>query len=153
VEVKLRQMKKDGAYRGKYSSLTHFFGYEGRAAFPGNFDANYCYALGYTAFVLISGGLNGYLSSVRNLTAPSAEWIPGGVPLTSMMNIEKRKGEDKPVIEKALVRLDDAPFRTFAASRPTWELTTSFVFPGAIQYYGPPDVCDAPPKTLLVEKK
>jgi pyrophosphate--fructose-6-phosphate 1-phosphotransferase len=152
VEEKLRHMKKEGAYKGKYAYLTHFFGYEGRAAFPSNFDANYCYALGYTAFVLISGGLSGYIASVQNLTSSSDKWIPGGVPLTSMMHIEKRKGLDKPVIEKALVRLDDAPFRTFASFRPAWEVDTSYVYPGAIQYFGPPDVCDMPPKTLLLEQ-
>lgn len=153
VEKKLIAMKKAGSYSGSFSSLGHFFGYEGRCAFPSNFDADYCYALGFSAFVLIAGGLSGYLSSVRNLTAPAAEWIAGGVPLTMMMNMEQRHGSKKPVIRKALVELDGEPFKALAANRAEWARTTSFLYPGAIQYYGPTEVCDQPTKTLKLEHK
>jgi len=152
VESRLKDMKKAGTYVGKFSSYNHFFGYEGRCAFPSNFDADYCYSLGFTAFVLIAGGLTGYLSSVRNLTAPAKNWIAGGVPLTMMMNMEQRHGSQKPVIKKALVELDGKPFKAFAASRDEWALTTSFVFPGAIQYYGSDEVCNQPTETLLLER-
>lgn len=152
VESRLKDMKKAGTYVGKFSSYHHFFGYEGRCAFPSNFDADYCYSLGFTAFVLIAGGLTGYLSSVRNLTAPAKNWIAGGVPLTMMMNMEQRHGSQKPVIKKALVELDGKPFKAFADSRDEWALTTSFVFPGAIQYYGSDEVCNQPTETLLLER-
>ncbi|OHE72361.1 MAG: diphosphate--fructose-6-phosphate 1-phosphotransferase, partial [Treponema sp. GWB1_62_6] len=151
VEAKLAGMKKAGAYVGKFSALAHFFGYEGRCAFPSNFDADYCYALGFSAFLLIAAGLTGYISSVRNLVAPAAQWLAGGVPLTMMMNMEQRHGSKKPVIRKALVELDGAPFRTFAAKRAEWAVKTSFLYPGAIQYYGPTEVCDQPTKTLKLE--
>jgi pyrophosphate--fructose-6-phosphate 1-phosphotransferase len=151
VEKRLEKLKQEGIYKGKFSALGHFFGYEGRCAFPSNFDADYCYALGFSAFVLIASGLTGYLSSVKNLTAPAAEWKAGGVPLTMMMNMEQRHGAKKPVIKKALVELEGAPFRAFDAARDTWAVKTCFLFPGAIQYYGPPEVCDQPAKTLLLE--
>jgi pyrophosphate--fructose-6-phosphate 1-phosphotransferase len=151
VEQKLKEMKKVGTYVGSFSSQGHFFGYEGRCAFPSNFDADYCYSLGFSAFVLIASGLTGYLSSVKNLSKPAAEWTAGGVPLTMMMNMEQRHGSKKPVIKKALVELDDTPFRTFAANRETWAVKTSFLFPGAIQYYGPSEICDQPTKTLKLE--
>ncbi len=151
VEQKLAEMKKNGAYTGKFSALAHFFGYEGRCAFPSNFDADYCYALGFSAFVLIASGMSGYISSVRNLIAPASQWIAGGVPLTMMMNMEQRHGSKKPVIRKALVELDGKPFKTFAAKRAEWAVKTSFLFPGAIQYYGPTEVCDQPTATLLLE--
>jgi pyrophosphate--fructose-6-phosphate 1-phosphotransferase len=151
VEKKLSELKKAGTYGGKFSALGHFFGYEGRCAFPSNFDADYCYTLGFGAFVLIASGLTGYLSGVRNLTAPADRWIAGGAPLTMMMNLERRHGSQKPVIKKALVDLAGAPFKTLAAARDTWAVKTSFVFPGAIQYYGPPEVCDRPTKTLELE--
>jgi pyrophosphate--fructose-6-phosphate 1-phosphotransferase len=147
----LAELKKSGVYKGKFTTQHHFFGYEGRCAFPSNFDADYCYSLGASAFVLIAEGMSGYLASVRNLTAPAAEWIAGGVPLTMMMNMEQRHGVKKPVIKKALVELDGAPFRAFAAERETWAVKTSFLFPGAIQYYGPTEVCDMPTKTLKLE--
>ncbi len=153
VEAKLKDMKKAGTYNGKFSALHHFFGYEGRCAFPSNFDADYCYSLGFTAFLLIAGGLTGYLSSVRNLTAPAKEWIAGGVPLTMMMNMEQRHGSLKPVIRKALVELDGKPFKEFAKNRDEWAIKTSFTFPGAIQYYGPDEVCNQPTKTLQLERK
>ncbi|MCL2763185.1 MAG: diphosphate--fructose-6-phosphate 1-phosphotransferase [Treponema sp.] len=153
VEKRLRALKAENAYKGKFNALAHFFGYEGRCAFPSNFDADYCYALGYSAFVLIASGLTGYLSSVRNLTAPANEWIAGGVPLTMMMNIERRHGEEKPVIKKALVALDGAPFKTFKSKRATWAVDTCFRVPGAIQYFGPPEVCDQPTVTLKLEKR
>ncbi len=152
VETKLAAMKKAGTYKGSFSSYNHFFGYEGRCAFPSNFDADYCYSLGYTAFILIANGLTGYLSSVRNLTAPAKEWIAGGVPLTMMMNMEQRHGSKKPVIRKALVELDGKPFKTLAKNRPVWEVKTSYTFPGAIQYYGPDEVCNEPTQTLLLER-
>jgi len=151
VEQKLAALKKSGAYTGKFSALAHFFGYEGRCAFPSNFDADYCYSLGFSAFVLIASGMSGYISSVRNLVAPASQWIAGGVPLTMMMNMEQRHGSKKPVIRKALVELDGKPFRTFAAKRAEWAVKTSFLFPGAIQYYGPSEVCDQPTATLLLE--
>jgi pyrophosphate--fructose-6-phosphate 1-phosphotransferase len=151
VDKKLQLLKKDGLYRGKFSPLGHFFGYEGRCAFPSNFDADYCYSLGFSAFVLIASGLSGYLSSVRNLCAPAGEWIAGGVPLTMMMNMEQRHGAKKPVIKKALVELDGKPFRAFDAMRDTWAVKTCFLFPGAIQYFGPSEVCDDTTATLKLE--
>ncbi|MDR0450623.1 MAG: diphosphate--fructose-6-phosphate 1-phosphotransferase [Treponema sp.] len=151
VEKKLHMLKEQNLYKGKFSALGHFFGYEGRCAFPSNFDADYCYSLGFSAFVLIASGLTGYLSSVRNLTAPANEWIAGGVPLTMMMNMEQRHGSKKPVIKKALVELDKAPFKTFDAARDIWAVKTSFLFPGAIQYFGPPEVSDLTTKTLKLE--
>ncbi len=152
VESKLKAMKKAGTYKGKFSAYNHFFGYEGRCAFPSNFDADYCYALGFTAFILVAGGLTGYLSSVRNLTAPAKEWIAGGVPLTMMMNMEQRHGSKKPVIRKALVELEGKPFKAFAKSRDEWAVKTSYLFPGAIQYYGPDEVCNQGTATLLLER-
>jgi pyrophosphate--fructose-6-phosphate 1-phosphotransferase len=151
VKKRLGEMKKAGAYGGKFSALGHFFGYEGRCAFPSNFDADYCYSLGLNAFVLIAAGLTGYLSSVRNLTSAVDQWIAGGVPLTMMMNMEHRKGIKVPVIKKALVDLEGSPFKTFASVRDTWAVKTSFVYPGPIQYFGPPEICDQPTKTLLLE--
>ncbi|MDR2741493.1 MAG: diphosphate--fructose-6-phosphate 1-phosphotransferase [Treponema sp.] len=153
TEKRLGELKAAGKYKGKFSALGHFFGYEGRCAFPSNFDADYCYALGFSAFVLIASGLTGYLSSVRNLTAPADQWIAGGVPLTMMMNMEQRHGSMKPVIRKALVDLDGEPFKAFASVRDAWAVETSFLFPGAIQYFGPPEVCDQPAKTLKLEHK
>jgi pyrophosphate--fructose-6-phosphate 1-phosphotransferase len=153
VEKQLAKLKQNGSYNGKFSALAHFFGYEGRCAFPSNFDADYCYSLGFTAFVLIACGLTGYISSVRNLTASTDEWIAGGIPLTMMMNMEKRHGASKPVIKKALVELDGKPFRAFAEKRETWAVETCYLFPGAVQYFGPHEVCDQPTKTLLLERK
>jgi pyrophosphate--fructose-6-phosphate 1-phosphotransferase len=153
VGKNLEKRRAAGTYTSKFTALGHFFGYEGRCAFPSNFDSDYCYSLGYSAFVLIASGLTGYISSVKNLVAPAGKWIAGGVPLTMMMNIEHRHGTDKPVIKKALVELDGKPFKTFAAARDTWAVKTSFLFPGSIQYYGPPEVCDQPTKTLILEKQ
>ncbi len=152
VRDKLSQMKKAGTYNGKYSALHHFFGYEGRDAFPSNFDADYCYSLGYNAFMLIQYGYNGYLSKVSNLSKPAEEWIAGGMPITKMMNIERRNGEDKPVIRKALVELDGKPFRYFEANREKWASETCYKYPGAIQYFGPAAVCDLTTVTLALEK-
>ena len=152
VAKRLATMKGEGSYVGKFSAINHFFGYEGRCAIPSNFDADYCYSLGYTASVLISEGKTGYMSSVRNLTAPADQWIAGGVPITMMMNMERRHGSMKPVIQKALVRLDGEPFKYFAAHRASWaDVHTSFIYPGPIQYYGPTEVCDQPTKTLQLE--
>jgi pyrophosphate--fructose-6-phosphate 1-phosphotransferase len=153
VEKRLSRLQQQGLYTGKFSALGHFFGYEGRAAFPSNFDANYGYSLGLTAFVLIASGLTGYMACVKNLTAPAEEWIPGGVPLTMMMHLEQRHGSQKPVIQKALVDLESLPFKTFAAARDTWACTTSFRFPGGIQYFGPPELCDRPPRILELEQQ
>jgi pyrophosphate--fructose-6-phosphate 1-phosphotransferase len=153
VEKKLAALKKEGIYKGKFSALAHFFGYEGRCAFPSNFDADYCYSLGFSAFVLIASGLTGYLSSVRNLTAPAEQWIAGGIPLTMLMNMEHRHGHKKPVIKKALVELEGEPFKAFDAVRDTWAVKTSYLFPGAIQYFGPPEICDEPTKTLRLEHR
>lgn len=139
-------------FTGKFNALHHFFGYEGRCAFPSNFDADYCYSLGYNAFMLIQYGYNGYLSKVSNLSKPAEEWIAGGMPITKMMNIERRNGEDKPVIKKALVELDGKPFKFFEANRDTWAVETAYTYPGAIQYYGPTEVCDLTTRTLALEK-
>ena len=152
VGDKLKARKEAGTYTGKYATQTHFFGYEGRCAFPSNFDADYCYSLGYNAFMLIQYGYNGYLSKVSNLSKPAEEWIAGGMPITKMMNIERRHGEDKPVIRKALVELDGKPFQYFAAHRDEWAENTCYTFPGAIQYYGPAEVCDLTTRTLALEK-
>ena len=151
VKDNLAARKAAGTYKGKFSALHHFLGYEGRCAFPSNFDSDYCYSLGYNAFMLIQYGYNGYLSKVSNLSAPANEWVAGGMPITKMMNIERRHGEDKPVIKKALVELDGAPFKYFEAHREEWAENTCFVYPGAIQYYGPAEVCDATTKTLALE--
>ena len=139
-------------FTGKFNALHHFFGYEGRCAFPSNFDADYCYSLGYNAFMLIQYGYNGYLSKVSNLSKPAEEWVAGGMPITKMMNIERRNGEDKPVIKKALVELDGKPFKFFEANRDTWAVETAYTYPGAIQYYGPAEVCDLTTRTLALEK-
>ena len=152
VATKLAQWKEEGKYVGKFAAQHHFFGYEGRCAAPSNFDADYCYSLGYTASMLIANGKTGYMSSVRNTTAPAEEWIAGGVPITMMMNMERRHGEMKPVIQKALVRLDGAPFKAFAAARESWAKETAYVYPGPIQYFGPTEVCDEPTKTLQLEQ-
>ncbi|MDR2783757.1 MAG: diphosphate--fructose-6-phosphate 1-phosphotransferase, partial [Treponema sp.] len=135
-----------------FGAYGHFFGYEGRCAAPSNFDADYCYSLGYAAFVLIASGLTGYISSVKNLTAPAHEWIVGGVSLAMMMNMEQRHGVKKPVIKKALVELDGKPFKTFAESRGTWAVKTCYQYPGAIQYFGTSEVCDQTTITLRLEK-
>ena len=153
VGKKLAEMKKAGQYVGKFSAQHHFFGYEGRCAAPSNFDADYCYSLGFNASRLIVNGKTGYMSVIRNTTAPASEWIAGGVPITMMMNLEKRNGKMKPVIRKALVELDGAPFKFFAAHRDEWAVNTCFVYPGAIQYWGPSEVCDQPTKTLQLEHK
>lgn len=152
VGDKLKARKEAGTYVGKYSVQTHFFGYEGRCAFPSNFDADYCYSLGYNAFMLIQYGYNGYLSKVSNLSKPAEEWVAGGMPITKMMNIERRHGEDKPVIRKALVELDGRPFKYFEAHRDEWAVNTCYTFPGAIQYYGPAEVCDLTTRTLALEQ-
>ncbi len=152
VKARLDEMKKEGKYVGKFGVQYHFFGYEGRCAAPSNFDADYCYSLGYTAAVLVASGKTGYMSSVRNLTAPAHEWIAGGVPITMMMNMEKRHGHMKPVIQKALVKLDGAPFKYFLSKRGEWAYKTDYVYPGPIQYFGPTEVCDQPTETLKLEK-
>ena len=152
VKDKLAERKAAGTYTGKFSALHHFFGYEGRCAFPSNFDADYCYSLGYNAFMLIQYGYNGYLSKVSNLSKPAEEWVAGGMPITKMMNMERRHGEDKPVIKKALVELDGKPFKYFEAHRDEWAVETAFTFPGAIQYFGPSEVCDLTTRTLALEK-
>ncbi len=152
VKARLDEMKKDGSFVGKFGVQYHFFGYEGRCAAPSNFDADYCYSLGYTAAVLVASGKTGYMSSVRNTTAPASEWIAGGVPITMMMNMEKRHGHMKPVIQKALVKLDGAPFKYFLSKRGEWAYKTAYVYPGPIQYFGPTEVCDQPTETLKLEK-
>ena len=152
VADKLKAMAAEGKYDGKFSPLHHFFGYEGRCAFPSNFDADYCYSLGYNAFMLIQYGYTGYLSKVSNLSKPAEEWVAGGMPITKMMNMERRHGEDKPVIRKALVELDGAPFKYFEAHRAEWAVETAFTYPGAIQYYGPAEVCDITTITLALEQ-
>lgn len=153
VGARLAQMKKEGKYNGKFNSQNHFFGYEGRCAFPSNFDSDYCYSLGYNAFFLVNANLTGYLSSVTNLEKPADQWQAGGIPITMMMNMEQRHGEKKPVIKKALVELDGKPFKYFESNREQWALETCFTFPGAIQYFGPSEVCDQTTMTLALEKK
>jgi pyrophosphate--fructose-6-phosphate 1-phosphotransferase len=153
VKARLGEMKKAGSFGGKFAAITHFFGYEGRCGAPSNFDATYCYALGYNAAVLALNGLTGYLSSIQNLTKPAAQWKAGGVPLTTMMNMERRKGKDKPVIQKALVTLDGSPFAAFAAVRAEWAKSDDYVFPGPIQYFGPAAVTDVPTQTLVLESR
>jgi diphosphate-dependent phosphofructokinase len=153
VGNKLAEWKAAGKYSGKFASQVHFFGYEGRCAAPSNYDADYCYSLGCTASLLIASGRTGYMSSVRNTTAPAEEWIAGGVPITMMMNMERRHGELKPVIQKALVKLDGAPFQYFAENRETWAVNTDFVYPGPIQYFGPSEVADQTTMTLALEQK
>jgi pyrophosphate--fructose-6-phosphate 1-phosphotransferase len=153
VSNRLEEWKAEGKYVGKFATQVHFFGYEGRCAAPSNYDADYCYSLGFTAAGLIASGKTGYMSSVRNTTAPASEWIAGGVPITMMMNMERRHGEIKPVIQKALVKLDGAPFKEFAAHRDTWAVNTDYVYPGPIQYFGPTEVCDQPTMTLKIEQK
>lgn len=152
VKAKLEERRAAGSYKGKFNALHHFFGYEGRCAFPSNFDADYCYSLGYNAFMLIQYGYNGYLSKVSNLSKSADEWVAGGMPITKMMNIERRHGEDKPVIRKALVELDGKPFKFFEAHREQWAKETCYTYPGAIQYYGPAEVCDLTTRTLALEK-
>ena len=152
VRDNLAARKAAGTYKGKFGTQHHFLGYEGRCAFPSNFDADYCYSLGYTAAMLIQYGYTGYLSKVSNLQAPAEEWNAGGMPMTKMMNIERRNGQDKPVIRKALVELDGKPFQYFAAHRDQWAIETCYTFPGAIQYFGPSEVCDQHTITLTLEK-
>ena len=152
VDSRLSEWKEEGRYRGKFATQMHFFGYEGRCAAPSNYDADYCYSLGYAASCLIRAGKTGYMASVRNTTAPAEEWTAGGIPITMMMNMEQRDGVMKPVIRKALVQLDGAPFRAYAAMRDEWAMTTDYVYPGPIQYFGPSEVCDAPTKTLQLEQ-
>jgi len=152
VAKRLAQLKAEGTYTGKFSAINHFFGYEGRCAIPSNFDADYTYSLGIVASILIAEGKTGYMASVRNLTSPADEWVAGGVPITMMMNMERRHGAMKPVIQKALVRLDGEPFKFFAKYRDKWSDDTSdFIYPGPIQYFGPSEVCDLPTRTLLLE--
>ena len=151
VGKRLKDLKAESRYDGKFSAQHHFFGYEGRCADPSNFDADYCYALGYNAACLVNSGVTGYMSSVRNLVKPAVQWIAGGIPITMMMNMERRHGEMKPVIQKALVHLDGAPFRKFASQRDEWAINTCYVYPGPIQYFGPAEVCDQPTMTLRYE--
>lgn len=151
-EARLAEWKKEGKYVGKFAAQHHFFGYEGRCAAPSNFDADYCYALGTSAAQLIANGKTGYMAIVKNTTAPAEQWIAGGVPITMMMNMERRNGEMKPVIRKALVELDGKPFKAFAAQRDKWAKDTCYVYPGPIQYWGPTEVCDQPTKTLALEQ-
>lgn len=152
VRQRLAQLAKEGVYKGKFDFQTHFMGYEGRCAFPTNFDADYCYSLGYAACLLAREGCSGYIASIRNLSSPASEWVPGGIPLVSMMNIERRHGSDKPVIKKALVELDGKPFKTFEAQRAAWAISSDYRLPGSIQYFGPPAVTDVPSLVLQLER-
>ncbi len=151
VAKRLEEMAETGEYAGKFATQHHFFGYEGRCADPSNFDADYTYALGYNAAMLINAGLTGYMSSIRNLTESTENWIAGGIPITMMMNMERRNGQEKPVIKKALVNLNGRPYLKFASMRETLALNTLYQYPGPIQYFGPPEVCDRPSMTLLLE--
>ena len=151
VEARLKDLKSAGTYKGSFAPLPHYFGYEGRCAFPSNFDADYCYTLGFTAALLIREKLTGYICSVRGLTKPAAQWQAGGVPMAQMMNMERRHGKMVPVIKKALVELDSPAFREFEKHRATWAKETSYAFPGAIQYFGPAEVSDTTTITLQLE--
>jgi pyrophosphate--fructose-6-phosphate 1-phosphotransferase len=151
VGKKLTEWKKSGKYLGKFSTQTHFFGYEGRCAAPSNYDADYCYTIGYTAANIIASGKTGYMATVKNTAQASSEWQPCGTPITMMMNMERRHGEMKPVIRKALVKLDGAPFKYFTENRDQWAVNTDYIYPGPIQYFGPSEVCDQPTKTLKLE--
>ena len=153
VDAKLASWAKEGKYKGQFAAQHHFFGYEGRCAAPSNFDADYCYALGTSAALLIASGKTGYMAIVKNTTANAENWKAGGVPITMMMNMERRNGEMKPVIRKALVELDGKPFKTFAAQRDEWAKNTCYIYPGPIQYWGPSEVCDQPTKTLELEQE
>jgi pyrophosphate--fructose-6-phosphate 1-phosphotransferase len=150
---KLEGWAKEGKYKGKFSPVHHFFGYEGRSAAPSNYDADYCYSLGYAASMLIAGGKTGYMASIRNTTAPADKWVAGGIPITMMMNMERRSGKMKPVIKKTLVDLEGVPFNYFKSQRENWAIETDYVYPGPIQYFGPSEVCDQPTKTLQLEQK
>ncbi|MCL2520496.1 MAG: diphosphate--fructose-6-phosphate 1-phosphotransferase [Spirochaetaceae bacterium] len=152
VESRLAELKKEGKFKGSFSPLGHFFGYEGRCAFPSNFDADYCYSLGFNACMLIMAGLSGYISSIKNLNKPAGEWQAVGTPLTAMMNLEVRHGKPKPVIKKALVELEGKPFKALVAKREEWAVETAYIYPGAIQYFGPSEVCDRPSETLRLEQ-
>ena len=152
VQERLEKMRIDGEYQGRFSALAHFFGYEGRCAFPSNFDADYCFALGFSAFLLLGAGLTGYIANIAELHSPHAQWIPGGIPLTMMMNMEQRHGRRKPVIRKALVELEGAPFKALAAHRAQWALESAYTFPGAVQYFGPPEISERTTRTLELEK-
>ncbi|HBX46894.1 diphosphate--fructose-6-phosphate 1-phosphotransferase [Limibacterium fermenti] len=153
VGKRLKKWAQEGKYNGKFATVHHFFGYEGRCAAPSNYDADYCYSLGYTASLLIVSGKTGYMSSVRNTTASASQWVAGGIPITMMMNMERRHGEMKPVIQKALVDLQGAPFQYIKSVRDKWAIETDYVYPGPIQYFGPSEVCDQPSKTLQLEKQ
>jgi len=153
VGLRLDELKAEGKYNGNFSTQTHFFGYEGRCAAPSNFDADYCYSLGYAAAALAGAGKTGYMASVQNCEKTADEWVCGGVPITMMMNMERRHGEDKPVIKKALVKLDGNPFKEFERNRKRWAESTDYVYPGPIQYFGPSEVCDQITRTLELEKK
>ena len=152
LDIRLKAWKAEGIYKGTFSALNHFFGYEGRCAAPSNFDADYCYSLGYTAAALIGAKKTGYMASIKNLSKSANEWQAGGVPVTMMMNIERRHGEDKPVIQKALVKLDGAPFLEFTQKREKWALENKYLYPGPIQYFGPSEVCDLITRTLELEQ-
>jgi pyrophosphate--fructose-6-phosphate 1-phosphotransferase len=153
LEIRLKAWKAEGKYKGKFSALNHFFGYEGRCAAPSNFDADYCYGLGFAAAALVGAGKSGYMSSIRNLTKDSDKWIAGGIPITMMMNVERRHGEDKSVIQKALVKLDGAPFIELVKNREKWAIENHYIYPGPIQYFGPSEVCDLVTQTLALEQK
>ncbi len=153
LEMRLKDLKSESKYKGKFAALNHFFGYEGRCAAPSNFDADYCYSLGFTAAGLVGAGKTGYMSSVTKLTKPSEEWLAGGVPITMMMNVERRHGEDKPVIQKALVKLDGAPYLELVKNREKWAVDNHYLYPGPIQYFGPSEVCDIVTWTLALEQK
>ncbi len=153
VDSRILELQHEGKFTGKFSPQHHFFGYEGRCAFPSNFDADYCYSLGYNAYILISNGLTGYISTIRNTAEKADKWTAGGTPVTMMMNMEKRHGKMKPVIKKALVDLNGSPFKTFAEKRNEWAIKSDYTYPGAIQYYGPEEVCDSPTITVMLESK
>ncbi|WP_040235710.1 diphosphate--fructose-6-phosphate 1-phosphotransferase [Borrelia crocidurae] len=151
VSVRLEELRNLGEYSGKFSPIDHFFGYEGRSVTPSNFDSDYCYSLGYNAALLVLNGFTGYMSTIKNLNKNSTEWIAGGVPITMMMNMEERYGVLKPVIKKALVDLNGAPFNEFVKHREQWAINNLYVFPGPIQYFGASELVDEITLTLKLE--
>lgn len=148
VKKELDTRKKQGTFKGKFNAVHHFFGYEGRAGFPSNFDANYCYALGATAALLISEKLTGFICAIQGLSRPVEDWKISALPITSLMRLEARQGKSKPVIEKAFVDLKDKPFLYLQRHRESWAGEDNYRFPGPIQFYGESDLIDSIPLTL-----
>lgn len=151
VAKELKKRKQDCSYKGKFSAVEHFFGYEGRAGLPSNFDATYCYALGHVAAILVNEKCSGYIAAISNLTMPAEKWQAKGIPLAGMLHIETRQGKDKPVIKKALVDLKGKPFLYFQKMRSTWQSEDRYRYPGPMQFFGDRELTDLPPLSMLFE--